>query len=77
MKIYIDRKYTVWEREYYDVNDISEKTIQDCIESIGYRIDRLNETEEMMTPSENCGNSTIEIYNENNNLIYSNGIPSK
>lgn len=80
---HLDYKVEVWVRieidQDADLNKIVEnlKTMQpydavyDCGElwSIDYQV----ESEEYLTPEENDGQNTIEIYNNDGQLIYENG----
>lgn len=84
--MYIDYKVTVWKRVYFDEDTDSKKVIQVLEEDgLGYVFDEelgfveqetLFETEDDMTPEENGGYATIEVYENNNpagDLIWSNG----
>lgn len=84
--MYIDYKVTVWKRVYFDKDTDSKKVIQVLEEDgLGYVFDEelgfveqetFYETEEDMTPEENGGYATIEVYENNNpvdDLIWSNG----
>lgn len=83
--MYIDYKVTVWKRVYFDEDTDSKKVIQVLEEDgLGYVFDEelgfveqetLFETEDDMTPEENGGYATIEVYENNNlagDLIWSN-----
>ena len=80
-KNYIDVKYTIWQRFYYNDKSKMEKlskiiekngNIDDVIDNdLGFEeMEILYDTEEYITPEENKA-STIEVY-ENNELIYEN-----
>lgn len=80
----VDRKTTVWERETYSIEDVSYKSAKNkmidfCMgkeneasESF-IESEILYETSEYMDPAQNGGDSTIELFNESNLLIYENG----
>ena len=83
--MYIDYKVTIWKRIHFNENTDPKKVIQVLEEDgLGYVFDEelgfveqeiLYETEEEITPEENRGCSTIEVYENNNpvdNLIWSN-----
>ena len=84
--MYIDYKVTVWKRVHFNENTNPKKVIQvleedglgDVFdEELGFvEQETLYETVEDMTPEENGGCSTIEVYEEDNdfinNLIWSN-----
>lgn len=81
---YKDEKHTIWVRTNFSVEAESYeqalekiKEGEDDNNSIVYDnqicYEYLEETLEEMTPEENKGNATIEIYSEDtNNLIYTN-----
>ena len=82
--MYIDYKVTVWKRVHFNESTNLKKVIQvleegfDVFdEELGFvEQETLYETVEAMTPEENGGCSTIEVYEEDNdfinNLIWSN-----
>jgi hypothetical protein len=83
--MYIDYKVTVWKRVHFNEDVDSKKVIQILEEEgLGDVFDEelgfieqeiLFETEDDMTPEENGGYATIEVYENNNpvdNLIWSN-----
>ena len=82
--MYIDYKVTVWKRVHFNESTNPKKVIQvleegfDVFdEELGFvEQETLYETVEAMTPEENGGWSTIEVYEEDNdfinNLIWSN-----
>lgn len=84
--MYVDYKITVWKRIHFNENTDSKKIIQvleeggleDCFDDeLGFvEQEILYETEEEITPKENGGCPTIEVYENNNpvdDLIWSNG----
>ena len=84
--MYIEYKVTCWKRVHFNENTNPKKVIQVLEEDgLGYVFDEelgfveqedLYETEQYMTPEENGGCSTIEVYENNNpadDLIWSNG----
>ena len=84
--MYIDYKVTVWKRVHFNENTNPKKVIQ-VLEEEGFDYgfddelgfveqETLYDTEEGITPEENEGCSTIEVYAEGkfeDNLIWSNG----
>lgn len=82
-EFYQDIKVTVWERQRFTVEAESYeqaleivKEYQDKDVSIDYPIgdsETLFETEEFLTPEENGGYSTIELYNDGREFIGGNG----
>lgn len=80
---YIDEKVTIWRRTYYSFNGTEEETQKMLIESVegrGHFLDTnmidsevLYETEELMTPEDNDGQPTMEVFNEKGETIWSNG----
>ena len=84
--MYIDYKVTLWKRVHFNKNTNLEKIIQAMEEKglegvfddeLGFvEQEILYDTEEEMTPEENGGYSTVEVYAEGkfvDNLIWSNG----
>jgi hypothetical protein len=77
--IFVDKKVTIWEREKYEFPD--QMTEQEILEKIcrsdenDYFIESntLFETMEEITPEENNNFSTIEILDENLNILLENG----
>ena len=76
MSKYLDYKATIWGRLYFsddtDMNKIIEKLEEGylpselCDEELGFtEFESMLDTEEYITPSENEGMSTIEIYEDN------------
>lgn len=83
--MYIDYKVTMWRRAFFDNADHIEEIIKELTENKTYYVfdeklgftesQVLYETEEEMSPEENNGESTIEIYTSGNDkLIWSNEI---
>lgn len=80
---YIDEKVTIWRRTYYSIDGTEEETKSMLIESVegrGHLLDTnmvdsevLYETEEGMTPEENDGQPTMEVFNSERKMIWSNG----
>jgi len=78
MKGYIDIKITTWER--WHVEDVSEviTTLKKDPPSVypdveAPLVERLEEVDDYMTVEENGGSSTVEVYNEEGELLYQNG----
>ena len=78
----IDYKVTSWVRAHIDDKSNINKIVDDLknhkyLPSDGLDIDTgyeaLFDTEEYITPSENGGCSTIEVYDKDGNLIWQNG----
>lgn len=72
---YADIKYTVWERTFFDEEVSNESIIQqlkdrDIIDIVDCEI--LFETLDSLSIEENKGEATIEFYDENDELIWSN-----
>ena len=76
--MYIDVKFTGWKRFYFpenieipkfsndiEINEFINDNMTDC--------ETLYETEEDMLVTENFDDSTIEVYDDCNNIIYQNG----
>lgn len=82
-KFYQDLKVTVWKRQNFIIEAESYeealkkvekyKELDADSEEYCYSCETLFETEEMMMPNENNGFSTIELYNNEGNLIGCNG----
>ncbi len=80
---YYDEKVTVWRRNHFTIEAESQEkanamAIENVIEPWGIKIDEgdyLYETEEGISPENNEGNSTIELYSkeDGHNLLYENG----
>ncbi len=83
---YQDRKVTSWERDYFSVEADSYEEAEAIVrswncEDVSNIIDNrlcyeawqaLTDTSEYMLPEENDGNPTIEIFNEDGELIMTN-----
>jgi len=76
---YVDEKVTVWRRTWYRSD--TELTNEQIIDSHQnsefthnnmYDSEILFETEELMTPEDNGGQSTTEFYIENGKLVWTN-----
>lgn len=72
---YADIKYTVWERTFFDEEVSNESIIQqlkdrDISDIVDCEI--LFETLDSLSIEENKGEATIEFYDENDELIWSN-----
>ena len=76
--MYIDVKFTGWKRFYFpenieipkfsndiEINEFINDNMTDC--------ETLYETEEDMLVTENFDDSTIEVYDDCNNIIWQNG----
>ena len=80
---YYDEKVTVWRRNHFTIEAESQEeadamAIENVIEPWGIEVDEgdyLYETEEGISPENNEGNSTIELYSreDGHNLLYENG----
>lgn len=74
---YIDIKFTGWGRYTFDDDEVdinqleSEKDIVEILHKCNW--EEMYETYQDMTVSENDGMSTIEVFNENNELVWKNG----
>jgi hypothetical protein len=83
-KYRLDVKYTLWERQTYyvkaDSKENADKLIIDILNDEDVDVDDsyieecevLYDTMEYITPEENGGFSTIEVYDGNGSLIYDN-----
>lgn len=84
--MYVDMKQTIWERIYFDDDVVNKDEIIEMLNSpMNFPSDIINEdfgfydsemlydTIEYVTIEENNGGSTIEIYDSNDDLIWSNG----
>lgn len=76
---HIDRKGTIWERTDFTINaDSIEEANKKALEYIqgteesNDEIEYLSETFEPMTPEENEGFSTEELFSEHDKVIFSN-----
>jgi hypothetical protein len=82
---YVDFKITTWERVWVDDENFNEVIDQIKSGEIGSSDELINsglaesgsetnfETEEQMTPEDNDGQSTIEVYNDDKKVEYTNG----
>lgn len=80
---YVDRKCTVWEREFFSISaDTKDDAIKEVISTIengdefnDNYVEEILEIIEYLSPIQNKGFSTVEVYenNENGNLIWENG----
>lgn len=80
---YYDEKVTTWRRNYFSIEAESQEeanamAIEDMIEPWEIEIDEaeyLFDAEESLSPENNNGNSTIELYSEVDQLnpLYENG----
>lgn len=80
---YYDEKVTVWRRSHFAIEAESQEeadamAVEDMIEPWGielYDSDYILETEEGISPENNAGKSTIELYSEKDedNPLYENG----
>lgn len=78
----IDTKYSIWEREYIY---IEAETLEDAKEIMRKKIDEddykndvdyaetLYDTQTPLTPESNDGYSTIEIYDDEGQILFENG----
>lgn len=84
-KYYVDKKYSQWEREYYNVKAETKEEANEIIKRIAESGENNNEeffttavilfeTIEQLTPETNGGESTIEIYNNNGKPLWENKI---
>jgi hypothetical protein len=78
----IDTKYSIWEKEYIFIEaetlEDAKEIIREKIDNENYKIDvdyveTLYDTQTALTPESNDGYSTIEIYDEENNILFKNG----
>ena len=79
---YIDEKITIWRRTYYSIGGTEEETKRVLLEGVEGLNDILDtnmgdseilyETEELMTPEDNDGQSTMEVFNHRGETIWSN-----
>lgn len=71
MRLYKDVKYTVWQREYYNIDTESQaEAIHQILEGADPRyVEILHDTME--------GLGEEEIYNSKNELVYQNDLSSK
>ena len=78
---YIDRKYTIWARERYYIRAISKDEADKIMHEVfagrnenglSYGFEYLYETSEDMSVQENGGESTMELFESDGNLITTN-----
>ena len=76
--MYIDKKFTAWFR-YYFPSDLktpeftSEKEVYDFIDEYSIECEPLYDCESEMSVSDNNGDSTIEVINNDCKVIWKNG----
>lgn len=68
---YIDVKCTIWRRFFIDDSEDAVE-IAKKHEYSEFDSDLIDDTEEEMTPEENDNQSTIEVFDEDDNLLWSN-----
>lgn len=84
MKWYIDKKFTTWNRIHFEGTEtqmnnclyIAKMGEEDCLYDERYGFtenETLIEAQEEITVEENNGCSTVELYDEEGNLIWQNG----
>ena len=77
--MYVDVKESMWTRYYIDDEDFDVNNLADIEEGLyevmanSYDPEPLYDTADSMTIAENDGFSTVELYDDNHNLIWSNG----
>lgn len=75
---YIDRKYTVWERQYFESDETPEnilvnlKKFKDFGNGYNERFEIITDTFDAIDPEDNGGESTVELYNIGGELMWSN-----
>lgn len=81
-KFYIDRKLTTWDREFVSIEaeniEEAKKQIIEIVENGDYfddsYVETIYETIEYLSPKDNSGMPTIEVYeNDDDELIWDNG----
>ena len=81
MSYYNDEKVTIWRRTYYNVEGTEEEIKNKLIDQFESKYptdieifdsEILYETEESISPEENNGRPTIEIFNDSGDTIWSN-----
>lgn len=74
--LYVDRKCTIWEREYYTIEAESEtKALEKCLspDVECYNSEFLYDTAGYMTPKDNDNYPTLEVFNrDTDEQIFSN-----
>lgn len=76
-KLTRDQKQTIWFREIVEVEaETKEEAIRKASEDIGEIVDSetLYDTAENMCIAENDGFATLEILDENNEIVFANGL---
>lgn len=72
----VDRKYTVWEREYYTIEAESEnEALEKCLspDTEADDCEFMYDTADYMTPDQNDNYPTLEVFNDDTNKrIFSN-----
>lgn len=76
----IQRKYTVWEEEYHSIeaesqeeaNELMTKSLSDFTYDTFLECELMYDTMDSMSLEENDGDSTIELYDDDHNLLWSN-----
>lgn len=76
--MYIDKKFTGWCRFYFPADlEIpefeSEKEVEEFINDYFIECENLYDTEEYMSVVNNDGNRTIEVYTDDNEIVWKNG----
>ena len=80
--MYLDVKVTAWQRIKLDDDATKEQVINHLKENshfslfddeIAYDYETLTDTEEQVTIEDNKGFSTLELYNEDGELLWANG----
>ena len=75
-RLSVDRKYTIWKREYYTIEAESEtEALEKCLSPDVFYSDSefQYDTADYMTPKDNNNYSTLEVFNEDTDeLIFSN-----
>ena len=77
-RIYIDVKVTSWDRHWFEVEEDADPEeiyeMWDRGEIFSEEIENLDADYEILTPQENNGYSTIEIYDEYGTPLWENGV---
>lgn len=81
--MYVDEKVTIWNRIHIDDRDISKEEVIKIISKDGTnglwevdldpQIESVSETETVLYPEDNNGFSTLELYNDEDEIIWENG----
>ena len=70
-------KHTIWTEEFFEIDCTTQEEglaeLTGDPEEIGYDAEYMYDTATAMTPEQNGGNSTIEIYDEDDIKIWKNG----